>query len=41
MPYLLRDQINWGSRSNTRWRFVHGIALLYGVVVLALAVTQH
>jgi len=41
MPYLLRDQINWGSRSNTRWRFVHGIALLYGIVVLALAVTQY
>src|SRR4030081_2151558 len=41
MPYLLRDQINWGSHSNTRWRFMHGIALLYGVVVLALAVTQY
>jgi hypothetical protein len=41
MPYLLRDQINWGSRSNTRWRFVLGIALLYGIVVLALAVTRY
>ena len=41
MPYLLRDQINWGSHNNTRWRFMHGIALLYGVVVFALAVTQY
>jgi hypothetical protein len=40
MPYLLRDQINWGSRSNLRWRFMHGAALLYGLAVLALTVTQ-
>src|SRR6202023_1251532 len=40
MPYLLRDQINWGSRSNLRWRFMHGAALLYGLAVLALAVPQ-
>jgi hypothetical protein len=41
MPYLLRDQINWGSRSNTRWRFVHGAVLLYGIAVLALAITLY
>jgi hypothetical protein len=41
MPYLLRDQIDWGSRSNTRWRFVHGAVLLYGIVVLALAITLY
>jgi len=41
MPYLLRDQINWSARSNTHWRFIHGIALLYGVVILALAITQY
>jgi len=41
MPYLLRDQIDWGSRNNTRWRFVHGAALLYGIVVLALAITLY
>src|SRR6266480_3049969 len=22
MPYLLRDQINWSAKSNTRWRTV-------------------
>jgi len=40
MPYLLRDQINWGSRNNLRWRLMHGAALLYGLAILALAVTQ-
>src|SRR5256885_12676304 len=35
MPYLLRDQINWSRRSNTRWRTVHGIAAAYGLVILA------
>src|SRR6059058_5684931 len=30
MPYLLRDQINWSARSNTRWHAVHGIAAVYG-----------
>lgn len=41
MPYLLRDQIGWSSRNNTHWRFVHGAALLYGLAVLALAITQY
>jgi hypothetical protein len=41
MPYLLRDQIDWSSRSNTRWRIVHGAALAYGIVTLALAFTLY
>ncbi len=41
MPYLLRDQINWSARSAVRWRFIHGIALFYGVVILALAITVY
>jgi hypothetical protein len=40
MPYLLRDQISWSSRSDRRWQVVHGAALLYGLAVLALAITQ-
>lgn len=40
MPYLLRDQISWSSRSNRRWQVMHGAVLLYGVAILALAVTQ-
>ena len=41
MPYLLRDQINWGSRADSRWRFMHAAVVLYGAVVLALAITQY
>ncbi len=41
MPYLLRDQISWSSRSNLRWRFMHGAALLYGAAILALAITRY
>src|ERR1700676_2832359 len=31
MPYLLRDQIEWSSQNKTRWQFMHGAVLLYGV----------
>jgi hypothetical protein len=41
MPYLLRDQINWSSRAHTRWRFMHAAIILYGAIVLALALTQY
>jgi hypothetical protein len=41
MPYLLRDQINWSTRSTPRWRLLHGIALCYGAVILAFAFTQY
>jgi hypothetical protein len=41
MPYLLRDQINWSAGSNARWHTVHGIAVLYGVTILACAITQY
>jgi hypothetical protein len=39
MPYLLRDQIDWSTRSVVRWRAMHGITLLYGGVILGLAIT--
>ncbi len=41
IPYLLRDQINWSARSAIRWRFMHGVALVYGVVILALAIAVY
>lgn len=41
MPYLLRDQINWSAETKTRWHAVHGIAALYGIVILACALTQY
>jgi len=40
MPYLLRDQINWTLTSNTRWRLVNGVVLVYGVITLAFAITK-
>lgn len=39
MPYLLRDQINWTTGNNTRWRVVNGAVLIYGAVTLVLAFT--
>jgi len=41
IPYLLRDQINWSARGTARWRLLQGIALCYGVVILALAITVY
>jgi hypothetical protein len=41
MPYLLRDEINWSAHTNARWRAVHGIAAVYGVAILACAITQY
>jgi hypothetical protein len=41
MPYLLRDQIGWSARSAARWRLVNGVAVGYGVVILALALTLY
>lgn len=41
MPYLMRDQINWSARSTGRWRITHGLAFLYGVAILACAVTRY
>jgi len=41
IPYLLRDQINWSTRSVFRWRSLHVIALIYGCVILSLAFTEY
>lgn len=41
MPYLLRDQISWSARSNLRWRFLHGLVVLYGAAILVLAFTRY
>jgi hypothetical protein len=41
MPYLLRDQINWSMGSNTRWRTIHGVAIIYGAIILAFAFAQY
>ena len=41
MPYLLRDQINWGTRTVFRWRCLHVIALIYGCVILTFAFRRY
>jgi len=41
VPYILRDQISWSTRSVFRWRFLHLIALVYGGVILVFAFTQY
>src|SRR2546429_5680779 len=41
IPYLLRDQINWSARSVFRWRCLHAIALVYGGVILTVALTPY
>jgi len=41
VPYLLRDQINWSTRSAVRWRLMHGVALLYGAAILAFAFLRY
>ena len=37
MPYMLRDQIGWLSKTSGRWRGLHAASLLYGVALIALA----
>jgi hypothetical protein len=41
IPYILRDKINWVARSAGRWRLLHGLAFLYGAVILGFAFTQY
>jgi hypothetical protein len=41
IPYLLRDQINWSTRSVFRWRCLHVIALIYGCVILTFAFKRY
>lgn len=41
IPYVLRDQINWSTRTVFRWRFLHLIVLIYGCVILTFAFRQY
>lgn len=41
IPYVLRNQISWTTRSVFRWRFLHAIAFIYGCVILAFAFTRY
>ena len=37
MPYLLRDQIAWGTRSPERWRLLSGLSFAFGAAILVCA----
>lgn len=41
VPYLLRDEISWATRSTGRWLALHLAALVYGVIVLVFAFTRY
>ena len=41
VPYVLRDQLNWSTRSVFRWRCLHAMALLYGGVILGFTFMQY
>lgn len=41
MPYLLRDQINWCTRTAGRHRVVSALGALYGAAILACAFTRY
>jgi len=41
MPYLLRDQIAWGTRSTGRWRAINAVAFAYGALILVAAITRY
>ncbi len=38
MPYLLRDQIHWSTKSASRWQLISSLALGFGVAILACAI---
>jgi len=41
MPYLLRDHINWSTRSPGRWQALNVLALLYGAAILTFALIRY
>lgn len=40
MPYLLRDQIGWVTKTDLRWKAAAFGGIAYGVLVLGCALTQ-
>ncbi|MBV9007601.1 MAG: hypothetical protein JO354_00325 [Verrucomicrobia bacterium] len=37
MPYQLRDQITWLSKTAARWRGINALGFVYGLALIALA----
>ncbi len=41
MPYLLRDQIDWGTKNPGRWRLLSGLSFVFGAAILVCAVVAY
>ena len=41
MPYLLRDQISWSTKTAGLWRLVAGAGLLFGLAILTCAMVAY
>jgi hypothetical protein len=41
VPYKLRDQIAWFSKTSARWRGINVFGFAYGVALIALALTRY
>ncbi len=41
IPYLLRDQISWSTRTAGAWRIVAGLGLVFGLALLVCAVVVY
>jgi hypothetical protein len=41
VPYKLRDQINWFSKTTARWRGVSVFGFAYGAMLIALAFLRY
>ena len=41
MPYLLRDQITWGTKHSGIWRVVAGATFVFGLAIVACAVVAY
>ena len=37
MPYLLREQIHWSTKTSGRWRLLSGLGFAFGAAILVCA----
>ncbi len=41
MPYLLRDQITWSTKSSGRWRLLSGFGFVFGAAILVCVLVAY
>jgi hypothetical protein len=41
MPYLLRDQIAWSTKTAGAWRIVAGLTMIFGIAITACALMAY